>query len=485
MTSAQAEGAAHEIVRQNHWITLALLTTAGIAFALMQTLVVPALPFFQREFDTSASLVTWIATGFLLSSSVLTPIIGKLGDAHGKKRMLVVSLAIFGLASLGAALAWNLASLVFFRIVQGAGAAVFPLSFGIIRDEFPAEKVGVGIGTVSSVFGAGGGIGLVLSGVILEHLEWHWLFLIGGIPVLISAALIARFVPESPITTPTRPDYRGAATLSFGLVALLLAVSQGNAWGWASAPVLGLFAVAVVTLAGWMRLEQRTAEPLIEIATLRRRGMALTNLTTFLIAFGMFASFILLPNFVQIPRGLPGDVAAALDFGFGASPVEVGFFFVPSSVAMMIAGPVAGSLGSRFGPELPLRVGVLFVAAGLGLFALLHDERWLFYIWMTLLGIGIAASFAALGALVIANSGAGETGVATGMNTIMRTIGGAFGAQVAAAIISANTFRGTEVPLERGFTIAFAMSAAVALLALLPAIAVAVPRRRPATATAG
>src|ERR1044072_1311844 len=162
--------------RQHYGITLALLTVAGVSFAIMQTLVVPALPFFQREFHTSASWVTWIATGFLLSSSVLTPILGKLGDSHGKKKMLVISLGIFGLASLGAAAAWNLPSLVCFRVQQGAGAAVFPLSFGIIRDEFPPEKIGVGIGTVSSVFGAGGGIGLVMSGVIIEHLSWHWLF---------------------------------------------------------------------------------------------------------------------------------------------------------------------------------------------------------------------------------------------------------------------------------------------------------------------
>src|SRR5918992_1246390 len=177
--------------RQHYLVTLGLLTVAGISFALMQTLVVPALPFFQREFDTSATNVTWIATGFLLSSSILTPILGKLGDSHGKAKLLVISLVIFGLASLGAALAWNLGSLIFFRIVQGTGAAVFPLSFGIIRDEFPPERVG-------------GGIGLVLSGVILEHLEWHWLFLVGGIPVLISAALVAKFVPESPVKTPAR-----------------------------------------------------------------------------------------------------------------------------------------------------------------------------------------------------------------------------------------------------------------------------------------
>src|SRR3954468_19798035 len=146
----------------------------------MQTLVVPALPFFQKEFHPTATWVTWIATGFLLSSSVLTPILGKLGDTYGKERLLVISMAIFGIASLAAAFAWSLPSLIAFRILQGAGAAVFPLSFGIIRDEFPPEKIGLGIGTVSSVFGAGGGIGLVLSGVIPEHLPWHWLFLGGA-----------------------------------------------------------------------------------------------------------------------------------------------------------------------------------------------------------------------------------------------------------------------------------------------------------------
>jgi MFS family permease len=212
--------------------------------------------------------------------------------------------------------------------------------------------------------------------------------------------------------------------------------------------------------------------------------MALANVITFLVAFGMFAGFILLPNFVQIPRGLPAEIAAELGFGFGASPVAVGLFFVPSSIAMVVAGPLAGALGQRFGAELPLRVGVALIALSLGLFAAAHDERWMIYVWMTFLGVGIASSFAALGALVIANSPPAQTGVATGMNTIMRTIGGAFGAQVSAAIITANTFRDTEIPLERGFTIAFAMGAIVAVFALLPALAVRVPRSRPQPAGA-
>ena len=463
--------------RRHYGVTLALLTVAGISFAVMQTLVVPALPFFQREFDTTASWATWIATGFLLSSSVLTPILGKLGDSYGKKKMLVISLGIFGAASLLAAAAWSLPSLIFFRILQGAGAAVFPLSFGIIRDEFPPEKIGLGIGTVSSVFGVGGGVGLVLSGVIIEHLTWHWLFLIGAVPVLASTVLLALYVPESPVKFPTKPDYVGGLTLSLALATLLVALSEGTNWGWTSAGVLGLLAASAVLFTLWVRIEQRVPEPLVDLRTFARREMAATNLTTLVMGFSMFSTFILLPNFVQMPLGLPPELADEIEYGFGATPIEVGLFFIPSSIAMMVAGPFAGALGTKIGNERTLRIGIGFLVLALVLLATWHDEPWTIYAWMVFMGVGLAFSFASLGTLVIQYSRPGETGVATGMNTIMRTIGAALGSQVAAAIISANTLPGTEIPVERGFTVAFAIGAAGALVALLPTFLLG---RRPA-----
>ncbi len=271
---------------RRHHLILALLVTAGAAFALMQTLVVPSLPFFARHFGAPASTTTWLVTGFLLSSSVLTPIIGKLGDAYGKKRMLVVSLVVFGGASLGAAAAWSIESLIAFRALQGTGAAIFPLAFAIVRDEFPPEKVGVAIGTVSSVFGIGGGFGLVFSGLIIDHLGWHWLFGLGGLPVLAAAALVWRLVPESPVKTPARPDYAGAAALSVGFAALLLAISER---------ALALGALAAVALAVWVWIERRVAEPLVDLDTLLRPGMSATNASTFLVGFSMTAFFVLAP----------------------------------------------------------------------------------------------------------------------------------------------------------------------------------------------
>jgi MFS family permease len=166
--------------RQHYGLTLAILTLATTAYALQQTMVVPALPQLQRELDASTTWVTWVLTGFLLSAAVLTPILGKLGDRFGKERLLVAALGTFLVGCVGCALAPDIWTLIAARVVSGAGGAVFPLSFGIIRDEFPPERVKIGIGLLSAVFGVGGGLGLVLSGVIVDNASWRWIFVVGA-----------------------------------------------------------------------------------------------------------------------------------------------------------------------------------------------------------------------------------------------------------------------------------------------------------------
>ena len=452
---------------RRHWITLSLLTVAGISFAIMQTLVIPAIPFFRREFGSSQEATTWLVTGFLLSSSVLTPLLGKLGDMYGKKRLMVVCLAVFGLGSLAAALGDSLEWLVACRVLQGAGAAVFPLAFGIIRDEFPEERVGVAIGVMSSVFGMGGGLGLVGSGFIVENLSWQWLFVIGGAPVLGAAVLIWLCVPESPVRRGGRPDFLGAGVLSVALVALLLAVTKGESWGWESLPIFGLWVVSVTAFYVWLRIERVVPEPLVDLATFSRPGMAWTNAATVLVGFSLTAFFVLAPAFVQVDS-----------YGFGASVTQAGLYFLPSAIAMIVCGPAAGWLGTRYGHAVALRIGLAASAVAFGLLAFAHSSSGLALVWMGLLGVGIAFALAAIGTLVIENSAASETGVASGVNMIMRTVGAAVGAQVAAAVISAHTPVGALVPDESGFTIAFALAAGAAGLALIPAFAVG-RRRRP------
>jgi EmrB/QacA subfamily drug resistance transporter len=465
--------------RQHYNVTLAILSLAGTAFALQQTMVIPALPALQRELHTTTTWVTWVLTVFLLVASVATPVLGKLGDQYGKERLLVVSLAIFLLGSIVAALAWNIWILIGARAIQGAGGAVFPLSFGIIRDEFPPANVGVGIGLVSAVFGVGGGFGIVLSGLIVDHLSWRWLFIVGAVAIAAAVVLVHRFVPESPVKTPSRVDFVGASLLSGGLISLLLALTEGESWGWTSARTFALFTAAAALLVSWGWAELVVAEPMVDMRMLARREILFTNLTALVAGFAMFGSFVLVPNFVEIPHGLSRPVQRMVDFGFDASATKAGLYLLPSSVTLLFAGPVAGLLGRRWGSKWPLAAGLVLVGASAGSLALWHDDSWQVLAAMPILGVGIGFAFASMATLITEAVRPTETGVATGMNTVMRTVGGVVGGQVGAALLAAHTIRGTDgVPSVVGFEIAFGISAVAALIGAGVALFVTPPRLR-------
>jgi EmrB/QacA subfamily drug resistance transporter len=467
-----------EAERQHYNVTLAILTIAGTAYALQQTMVIPALPALQRELHTTTTWVTWVLTALLLVASVSTPILGKLGDQYGKERLLVISLALFFVGCAGAAAAWNIWALIFFRAFQGLGAAVFPLSFGIIRDEFPREKVGVGIGLISAVFGVGGGFGIVFSGLIVDNLSWRWLFIFGAIPVAIAAVLVHRFVPESPIKTPSRVDLLGGVLLSGGLVCLLVALTEGESWGWTSARIAGFFAGAAVFLALWIVAELRVPEPMVDMSVFVRRQVLFTNICALITGFAMFGTFVLIPNFVETPRGLPADTARLLHYGFNASATKAGLYLVPSSFALLFAGPAAGLIGRRTGFKWPLAAGMLLSGISAGMLALWHEQPWQVLVAMPILGTGVGFAFAAMATLITEAVRPTETGIATGMNTVMRTVGGVIGGEIGAAILSAHLIPGTSVPGIRGYEVAFAIAAAAALVGVVVAVLVTPTRER-------
>src|SRR5919107_3818532 len=172
--------------RQHYGLTFAVLALAAATFAVLQSLVAPALPEIQRDLHASATATTWVLTAYLLSASILTPIIGRLGDMFGKEHTLVCALGMLAAGTLLAALATDVNVLIAARVIQGGGGAIFPLAFGIIRDEFPRERVATGIGLISATFGIGGGAGLVLSGLIVDHLSYRWIFWFGLVVVLVA-----------------------------------------------------------------------------------------------------------------------------------------------------------------------------------------------------------------------------------------------------------------------------------------------------------
>jgi MFS family permease len=330
-----------------------------------------------------------------------------------------------------------------------------------------------GIGLMSAILGIGAGAGIVLAGVIVDHLSYHWLFWLPLVAVIFATVATALFVPESPVRAPGRISWSAAALLSGGLSGVLLAVSQASSWGWGSARTIAPVAAGLILLALWVRVELRSDQPLVDMQMMRRRPVWTTNLVGFLIGCGMYGSFIILAQFVELPE--------STGFGFGASVTAAGLFMLPSTAAMLLVGPMAGRLEHRFGSKPPLVAGSAFAAAAFIWLALAHGARIDVYVGAALLGIGIGLAFAAMANLIVASVPAEQTGVASGMNTIMRTIGGALGSQVIASILTASVLASTGLPSEQGFTVAFWLAAGASLVAT--AVALIIPGRSAAEET--
>src|SRR3954467_6347718 len=302
---------------------LAVLSLGGISYALLQSLVVPALPEIQASLHTSESAVGWILTAFLLSASVATPIIGRLGDIYGKERLLMIVLLMLAFGTLISAIASSLGLMVLGRVIQGAGGGIFPLAFSIIRDEFPNQRVPGAIGLVSSLLGIGGGAGVVFAGIVTESLSYHWLFWFPLVAILFTAYLTWRYIPESPVKTPAEINYRAALLMTAGISGVLLGITQTSSWGWGSPKTLGLIALGAALIALWIRAELRSREPLVDMRMMAIRGVWTTNAVAFLIGVGMYSSFVLIPELVQEP--------ASTGYGFGASATAAGLFLLPAT----------------------------------------------------------------------------------------------------------------------------------------------------------
>jgi MFS family permease len=448
--------AAVPLARSRQRITCTVLTVAVASFALLQSLVIPVLGELQSAFHTNKGTVTWVLTAYLLSASICTPLLGRLGDVLGKKLILVATLSALSVGSLVAGLSTSIEWLIIARIVQGAGGGVLPLAFGIIRDEFPREKVNGGLSVVASLTAVGFGIGIVIAGPIVDTLSYHWLFWLPMVATVFAALGAIFLVPESPMRTPGRIPVLPAVLMSGWLVTLLLALSQGNGWGWGSTRVLGLFTAAVVLAGAWVLVENRVPVPLIDMKMMRLRGVWTTSVVGAFVGFGMFASFGFLPQLLQTPP--------EAGYGFGATITESGRMLLPSAAASFLVGFMTARLVCALGARLVIGVGCLASAAAFSSIALWHDATWQLYAATTLQGIGSGLVFSSLAGVVIASVPPEQTGVASGMNANIRTIGGSIGSAVMAGVVTARLGPG-GVPAESGYVIGFALLAAGMLIA--------------------
>jgi EmrB/QacA subfamily drug resistance transporter len=444
--------------RQAPGRTLLILGVGTLAFVLAQTTVIPALADLQRALGASPSGIAWMVTAYLLVASIATPILGRLGDMFGKQRLLATSLALFAVGSVVCGLADSLPLMIVGRGLQGLGGGVFPLSFGIIRDEFPAQRVPTGIALLGAIAAIGSAIGLPLGGILVDGPGYHWIFWVAATMGVLAALTTYRFVPQSPVRTPGRVDLAGAAILGLGLTALLIAISRVADWGWGSAQTLGLIALGLLVLVLFGVFERRAPQPLVNMRTFARRPVLTTNVSTVLIGSAMISTFVLVPQLAQLPAGS--------EAGFGLSATEAGLLLAPGSLVSLLVAPFVGRVGERMGSKPPFLVGCLLTAGALLGLALAHDSVGLVILWSCFMSAGVGAAFAAIPNLIVVAVDEHETGEATGTNTVMRNIGSAVGAQVAGSIIATHVLA-SGLPENAGFTIAFLISAIGAVVAAL------------------
>ncbi len=459
--------------RAHHQVTFGVLSLGVAAFALLQSLVIPVLTTVQHELHTTQAAVTWVLTAYLLSASVMTPILGRVGDMIGKERVFVATLIALAIGSVLAALASSIGVLIVARVIQGIGGGMVPVAFGIIRDEFPARKVAGAVGALASLTAVGAGLGIVLAGPIVDLLNYHWLFWLPMILTIIAAVSAVLFVPESPVRTPGRISWLPALLLSAWLVALLVALSEAPAWGWGSGRVIGLLALAVILAASWVTAELRATTPLIDMQMMRRTAVWTNNLVALLIGVGMYATFAFLPEFVQTPP--------AAGYGFGASITRSGLMLLPSAITMFTVGMFAGRLTRVFGGKVLVITGCLIGSVAMSMLAFAHGQQWEIYVSNAIMGVGFGLAFSAMSALVVAAVPASQTGVASGMNANIRTIGGSIGAAVMASIVTSQ-IGPSGLPKESGYTTGFAAMAAGLVLAAIAGLLIpaAVGMRRTA-----
>lgn len=450
---------------QHPMAVLLVLALSTFAVTVMQTMVIPILSELARALEISTTDASWLLTASQLSAAVFTPLLGSLGDALGRKRVLLATLAMVTIGCVLVAVSDVLAVVLVGRVLQGMGFAAMPLAIGIVRSIFPAERVPSSIAMLSAITGIGAGAGLLISGLLNKAgVSANGMFWISGAVTLLGLVGVAALIRITERAKPFTVDYAGLLTLSGGLVALLLGINRGPHWGWGSGGVLGLFAGALVLLVGWVFVEQRVRQPLVDIAVMRRPVVLGTNLTALLTGAGMFGAFILVLQYVQTP--------SRFGYGFDSDALDAGVTLLPLTAGTLIAAAAVSLLIRRFGPKLPLVIGTIVATITFGFMLLWHSEHWQFFFATALLGLGLGLAMGAMPTLLNTAVDREQTSIANSVNQTLRSVGGSIGTAIATAILAADLIPGTPLPTLDSYDTAFAVAGGICVLAIIAALIV-------------
>lgn len=450
-----------------------VLSMLSSVTALLQTMAVPVLGKMSESLSVSTAAIGWVVTVNLLAAAVLTPVLSKAGDLHGRRRVLLLVVAAVAAGSFLAAVTSDYWILLAARVVQGASFCLFPLSVGILRGSLSARRLPLGISFLAGAVSVGAGLGLVLTGFLThgdrDYRNIFW-FAFAVVMILLVMALV--IVPTDRPERSGRVDWLGSLLLGIGLVLLLLTMSEGNTWGWTSAVTVGCLVGGLVVLAVWLYAESKVREPLVPPRLLRDPTLAAANTVSLMIGFGMFTVFLGLTALVQVP--------ARHGHGFSASVLETSLIYLlPAASIGIVASPLGGSWVGRFGGRATLLGGAVLGLAGFLQLLFLHGQSWQVILGGVVTNAAFSIGFAAVPAVVVGVVPHAETALANAMVSISRSAGSALGSALVVALV-ANNLMADGHPTESVFSLVFAIGAAVMALSAL-VVLLGIPRREEST----
>lgn len=454
-------------------LEIAAIGLGALMASLSQTLIIPVLPVIEADIDASVTQSSWLLTSTLLVGAVAVPIISRLADMFGRRRMLLVALLSLAAGSLIDALTTDPTVMIVGRALCGLSGASIPLGISLLHTQLPAARRGSATALISAMLGIGGALGLPLAGLLADNVDYHVLFWIGAVGAAISAALVVVLVDEPPVGEPGRIDWSGMVLLTAGLVALVLPLSQASSWGWGSVRTVGLLVASVALLVVLVVVERRVHNPLVDMRTLGRPPIIITNVASLFFGFALFASFVGTATYVQMPE--------ETGYGFGSSVLVAGLCLLPSGILMLVLAPVTARLIASWGPGRVLATAGVILTAGLLLRIVLVGELWHVVLGTAIIGAGTGIGYASLPALINTHTPESELAAANGINTLARSLGSTLasalgGTLLASITVSVSALGGVEMPSLTAYRVLFGICAGAALLASFAGLALASPK---------
>lgn len=442
-----AEDAPSDTISPLAWKTLIILSLLATMVMYAETMLVPAIPDLIKDFHISYSTSSWILTTYLVAGAIMTPITGKLSDIYGKKRMLLVIMLVYAVGVSAGGFVTNIYEMLTVRVVQGMGMSMFPIAFGMIREQFPIRKLAIGQGIISSMFAAGAVIGLVAGGHLIQNFGWQATFF-SIIPIVLTLiAVVQKFIHVGEVHPQWRVDgagpaprpkpnidIQGAATLAISVTAFLMAltfVENGDSVG--TSTMLGLVAIGAVYLVLFAVIERKSKSPLIDLKLLLNKNILPSNIMIMIVGLSMFMVFQTIPVLIRSPVPL----------GFGEDPVMTANVQLPFALVLLIFGPTSGFIISKLGSTKPIIAGSIIGATGFAMLLTHHSTEFMISASLAVLSTGLSLiNVGAMNVIMLATPKQ-NVGVSLGMSTLIRIIGASVGPAMAGMFMQTHK---TSVP---------------------------------------